>query len=359
MKLDERNYLHALSFIDQIGFQKISLLYDRYNSYENIWKSDVSEWNIFSAKQINEIIEKKKNVNILKEEDKLQSLNIKYLTILDPEYPELLKQISSPPLILYYKGDIRLLHSRSLGIVGTRMPSGYGFEAIKKIVPDLVTSGFIITSGFQRGIDTAAHRSCIDSGGKTIAVLGTGIDIDYPTQNTKLHKELVDNGHLIITEYPLGMPAHNFNFPRRNRIISGLSLGVWVVEAEVKSGSLITAQFAVEQNREVFALPGSIFDRTSTGPHYLIQQGAKLITCAADILQEFNFETNPNSPNQSVDNLSNFQLKILALLDHSHKSLDELIEILDTDVSQLSSDLTELQLSGHISQMDDGKYIKI
>lgn len=358
--ISERDALISLAHITILGFERLSPLLEYFKSYKSIWLSDPKSWHTLSDSQIKEIQNQKLQIDVQNIHQQNKKLDISLLTILDIEYPDLLKQISSPPLILYYKGDIKLLHSQSLGVVGTRMPSPYGLQAVNQIIPDIVHSGLVITSGFQRGIDTASHKSAIESGGKTVAVLGTGIDVNYPPQNSKLYKELVENGHLIITEYPLQTPALSFNFPRRNRIISGLSLGVLVVEAAIKSGSLITAQFAVEQNREVFAVPGSIFDSTSAGPHHLIQEGAKLVTTAQDILEELNIQKSnlDSNPILSV-NLTPIQAKIFAHIEHSSKTIDELIEILPLTITELSSELTELQLTGIIAQMGDGKYVKI
>ncbi len=218
--------------------------------------------------------------------EKYKKENISIITIFDLKYPMLLKQIYDPPWVLYYIGDPSLLVSRSLAVVGTRTPSKYGLHSMKKILVPIIRRKWTIVSGLALGVDGFAHQLAIEEKGKTIAVLGAGFYHIYPSHHRKLAREIAIN-HLLLTEYPPNQPPRKWQFPLRNRIISGLSSGTLIVEAKEKSGSLITADQALEQGREIFAIPGSILNENSIGTNQLIQQGAKLVLKSEDILEEF------------------------------------------------------------------------
>lgn len=226
-------------------------------------------------------------LEILKKQYKNQQ--IQWVTIIDENYPEYLKQIYNPPAILFYKGDLQLLRKNLLAIVGSRKNTSYGPLILDKLLPDLVSKEIVTVSGLAKGIDSIVHQKTILLGGKTIAVIGTGLDYSYPFENRKLQKEIGAH-HLIISEYPLGVKAQPYHFPMRNRIIAGLSLGTLVVEAKDHSGSLITANLALQEGREVFAVPGAITNSHSEGTNQLIMQGAKCVLSAAHILEEFIFD---------------------------------------------------------------------
>lgn len=213
---------------------------------------------------------------------------IQIITFLDKEYPILLKNIYMPPPVLYCIGDLTLLQMKTISVVGTRLPSSYGVQATKLIVRDLVENNFAIVSGLAKGIDYLAHVQAIRSNGKTIAVLGSGFEHIYPKEHFALAEDIKKN-HLLLSEYPPEVRPNKSYFPARNRIISGLSYGTLVVEAKEKSGSLITAQLALNEGREVFSIPGSIFSTTSKGTNLLIQDGAKLVMSSSDILTELQF----------------------------------------------------------------------
>ncbi|MCB5018592.1 DNA-processing protein DprA [Streptococcus mutans] len=209
------------------------------------------------------------------------------LSILDKEYPLELKNIYNPPVLLFYQGDLDLLARPKLAVVGSRNASQMGVAAVKKIIQDL-SKQFVIISGLARGIDTAAHLASLKSGGATIAVIGTGLDVHYPKENRRLQDYIAKN-HLLLSEYEAQSQPLKYHFPERNRIIAGLSQGVMVAEAKIRSGSLITCERAMEEGRDVFVVPGNILDGQSEGCHHLIQEGAKCITSGFDILNEFNF----------------------------------------------------------------------
>jgi len=207
------------------------------------------------------------------------------IPISDPRYPARLREIYDPPVVLFARGRVELLQWPMLGVVGTRRPTAYGTAAAERLATDLAMAGLTITSGMARGIDTAAHKGALSAGGGTVAVFGCGVDLVYPAENRKLAAEIADKG-LLLSEFPMGAPAYPQNFPIRNRIISGLSVGVLVVEGAQYSGSAITARLALDQQREVFAVPGSIMSKMSWGPNLLIKQGAKLVQDWNDVVEE-------------------------------------------------------------------------
>jgi DNA processing protein len=222
---------------------------------------------------------------IKKEEELIQREGVRFLTFLDEEYPQSLKNIVDAPIVLYLAGDIPDELDAAVAIVGSRHASLYGLETAERFARELAEMGVPIVSGLAKGIDAAAHRGCLKAGGRTVAILGCGLDVVYPLDNKKLYEEIREKG-AIISEFPFGTEPLPFNFPRRNRIVSGLAAGVLVVEANIKSGALITAEFAVEQGKDVFAVPGRVDSPQSGGPHHLIRQGAKLVLSVGDILEE-------------------------------------------------------------------------
>ena len=212
--------------------------------------------------------------------------NIKVISINDKEYPESLKRIYDPPIVLYANGNLNLLNNKSIAIVGCRLCSVYGKIITKKLAYNLSEKNITIISGMARGIDSYAHIGALEAKGSTIAVLGSGIDVIYPKENERLYYEIIRNNGLILSEYIVGTKPIPINFPRRNRIISALSNGVLVTEAKIRSGSFITVDFALEQGKEIFSVPGNINSANSEGTNSLIKQGAKLVTCVEDILDE-------------------------------------------------------------------------
>jgi len=231
------------------------------------------------------IVDKRDKVSIDREMEMIQQRGCKIITIHDESYPPNLKAIYDPPQVLYVRGDLLPSDSMAVSIVGTRSASPYGKMVAEQISGHLAAKGITVISGMAYGIDTAAHKGCLNAGGRTIAVLGNGLSVVYPARNIKLMEEAIHSGALI-SEFPMSMRPLRNNFPRRNRVISGLSLGTMVVEAPKRSGALITADFALEQGREVFAVPGQIFSETSGGTHDLIKQGAKLVESVEDIIEE-------------------------------------------------------------------------
>jgi DNA processing protein len=267
------------------------------------------------------------------------------------DYPEMLSQIPGPPLVLYVNGDVEAMHLPALAIIGSRNPTQGGERNAREFARHLAAQGFVIVSGMAQGIDAAAHRGALDGGGKTVALLGTGIDRVYPAVNRELAHEIAAQGALV-SEYPLGAAPERWHFPERNRLISGLSVGTLVVEAARRSGSLITARLAGEQGREIFALPGSIHNPLSRGCHELIRQGAKLVETAADIVAELG----PLTGHLRGDDDGYDALR--RCLDHDPVSIDELEKRSGLTIDQLSSMLLILELYGEVESLSGGRYVK-
>jgi DNA processing protein len=278
------------------------------------------------------------------------------VTLADADYPQALLNTADPPALLYVKGRLELLNRPSLAIVGSRHATPQGIGNAEAFAQSASESGLCIISGLAHGIDAAAHRGGLDAAGSSIAVVGTGLDKIYPAANRDLAHKLAEHGALI-SEYPLGTPPLPANFPRRNRVISGLSLGCLVVEANLQSGSLITARMALEQGREVFAIPGSIHSPQSKGCHHLIKQGAKLVECAQDILEELGLAA--KKPGQRVTAAPDAPAAAHPLLEHlgyDPIDADSLCQRSGLTIEALSAILLQLELDGHIAVLPGGLY---
>jgi DNA processing protein len=284
------------------------------------------------------------------------------IIINDKAYPSQLKEISSAPPVLYFRGDIGILENKSIAIVGSRKFTTYGQRVTENITRDLVRAGLTIVSGLAIGIDGIAHRSALAGEGLTIAVLGTGIDDTtiYPREHFSLAQDILYGGGAIITEQPPKTPSLKQNFPARNRIMAGLSLGTLVIEAAIGSGSLITAEFALEQNREVFAIPGDIFSPQSAGANFLIKKGAKLVSSATDILEELNI-----SQIQSTHNLKMFEPLteeeriIWKVLSNDPIHIDKISKMTRLDTARVASVLSSLEIEGVVKNIGGQNFIKL
>ncbi|GAA0364964.1 DNA-processing protein DprA [Bacillus horti] len=295
----------------------------------------------------------------------LKAKDIYLIPITDPRYPPMLKEIFDPPWLLFAKGSISLLSQPCLSFVGSRKTTKYGIAATVKLVTSLVQQDWCVVSGMALGIDAVSHRVALQEKGATIAVLGSGIDIPYPSQHKQLYEQITQNG-LILSEYPPGVRAHPGFFPKRNRIISGISYGTVVIEANKRSGSLITAQLALEQGREVFAVPGSIFDQQSIGTNLLIQQhGAKLVLEHSDITQEFshldlNNDMQGNKKRLKIEEkVDDIEKRVLAQLAFEKKHVQELCEELELSFSELSSLLLRLEMKKLVQALPGSYYQSI
>ena len=358
----EQIYLNAFNQIRPLGPVNLMRLVNYFPSLETAWLKTNEEG--FKNSGINqkiakEIIIKRGEIDPKKEWQKLEDKKIKIISFNSREYPPFLKEIPDPPALLYYKGDISLMADKCFAIVGTRNYTEYGKEATMLFASELANAGLTIVSGLAKGIDGFCHKAVLDSGGKTIAVLGSGLDEEniYPSQNRFLAKEISNNRGLVISEFPVGTGPWKQNFPQRNRIISGLSVGVLVIEAPEKSGALITANFALEQNRDVFALPGPIFSRNSLGPNNLIKLGAKPATEAKDIIEELGLSL-PEENNKELK-LETEEEKILwKIIRESGEPLhiDKIIENSGLAASKVTSSLTMMEIKGAVKSIGKGTY---
>lgn len=283
----------------------------------------------------------------------------KTILIGDKDYPSSLKEIHNPPKQLYIKGEITNQDKVAIAIVGTREYSAYGKQVALDLSSKLAKLGITIISGLARGIDTFAHKAALEAGGRTIAVLGSGMDRKSfsPSCNYALGEEIAKNG-AVITEYPEGTIGAIYTFPERNRIVSGLSLGVIVIEAPERSGALITANLALEQNKEVFAVPGNIYDRNSQGAHNLIKQGAKLVTCVKDVLEELNLtHLLTESPKTKIKPENKEEEIILSALSLQPTHIDDIIKITKLPTSIVNSALTILEIKNAVRNLGKNNYI--
>jgi len=282
---------------------------------------------------------------------------IKTISIEDKNYPKALKEIKDPPGVLYYRGEI-LPEENCFAIVGTRRFSPYGKQVALEIAGDSAEAGLTIVSGLAPGIDSFAHQAVIERGKRTIAVLGTGLDEKsiYPQSNLKLAEKILETGGCLISEYPPGTPGSNFTFPQRNRIISGLSLGVLIVEAKQKSGALITANWAKKQGRKVFAVPGPIHSLNSKGCHYLIKNGAKLVESANDILKELNLGCLKLHFKQGVVGETGEENLILEALKEEALDIDKIIEKTKLSAAEVASTLAILEIKGKVRNLGGNIY---
>ncbi len=373
MQEPDLKYFVALSLIQNIRPSIIHRLIKKVKKVEKLFSDDILE-NItdrpvekrallkIKQDRFNLLEKAEKEINISKK----RGLNI--ITFEDKEYPELLKKINEPPLVLYSNGKILSQDNISIAIVGTRLASRGGCEFAYKLATELAEKGFTIISGMAVGIDTFAHRGALDAGGRTIAVMGSGHSYIYPAQNIELYKRIPQNG-AVITEFPFYTKPKKYNFPRRNRIISGISLGTVIVEAGKRSGALITASFALEQGREVFAVPGPAWNKLSEGTNRLIKNGAKLVQSIEDILEELNTEQikeiisqktkKKKISTESEEQLNEIETKLLNAIDYNPLSVDKIMEITGLPVDIVEKHLMLLEIKGFIEQLPGQKFKKI
>lgn len=303
------------------------------------------------------IMKKISGVNIEEAKRQIMKIGAGILFYEDDNFPQSLKNISDPPFFLFYKGNPEKIPRKRLAVVGSRTVSDNGKFAIQKILPEITDSGFAIISGMAAGIDTLAHKEALKNNGDTVAFWGTGLDICYPTSNHQLAKDIEKNG-VLFSEFPLGTTGNPYNFPRRNRLVSGFSDGVLVVEGKKKSGSLITADFAMEQGKEVFAVPGPIRSPLSEGPHILIQNGVKLCMQASDILEEFGITEKPSSTHSTYIPQTETEKKIWNALSYQPISFDILCQKTQLSPSDLTSQIMMMTLQGAIDDVGNSHFVR-
>ncbi len=365
--MKELYYLLRLLAVNGIGNKRILNLVNTFGSLESIFKASNREiadllgidyeiaaqikkdkFKKFADKQISEV--KEKNINVL--------------TYWSSDYPEILKRIFSPPVILFYKGDIQKKDINSISVVGMRMPSRYGKQVTEYFCTELVSRGITIVSGMARGIDSIAHRCSLKNNGRTLAVLGSGLDVCYPPENRELFRDIIKSG-AVISEFPLHTPPNKENFPRRNRLISGFSKGTLVVEGGSKSGSLITAYYALEQGKEVFAVPGNINSKRSQGTHMLIKEGAKLVEKVDDILEEISAfkgkeksTNNYRSESEVIKILTDDEVRVWDVLTDEPVHIDEIAIKAGMSTSEALTLLLSMELKDCIRQITGMKFIR-
>jgi DNA processing protein len=335
--------LHALQKLTPVTRQEFFNIYQRYGSWQEAWDDNSS----------------KVSFNIEAEVERLEKLGIRLLAYTDPDYPQLLREIPDFPLLLYYRGNLPKLDAATLGVVGTRRITTYGRSVTSNLVPPIARSGLIIISGLAYGVDALAHQLTLDAGGITLAVLGSGVDETsiYPRDHTFLAAKIIGQGGALLSEYPPGTPALRHHFLARNRIIAGLTLGTLVTECAQKSGALITARYALDYNRAVYGVPGPIYSPMSEGPNWLLSQGARAITKAADILEDLNF-----SVPETLSNTSTFspnELRVLKCMHLAPQSIDSIIAQSQLSTSAVTTALTMLEMNGAIKHLGNSIYQKL
>lgn len=357
--------LIRLSAVPGVGPNRMRTMIGHFRSVSKVFKASLQELQKIPGideKTAKSVVEAKTESFAEKQIKKAEELKVRIISFWDEEFPELLKQIYDPPVLLYVKGNFSENDKYALSIIGTRNPTHYGKIITEKLTTSLAEKGITIISGMAYGIDSIAHSHALKAGSRTLAVVGTGLDITYPSGNQKLSLEIAENGALI-SEFPFGTKPDRQNFPRRNRIVSGLSHGVIVVEAGIKSGALITASMAIEQNREVFAVPGNINSPQSVGPNALIKQGACLVISAEDILGELSPKLDPiikgDSKPKLLVELSSDEAAVLSKLSHEPKHVDELVQSVDMRCSQVLSVLLTLEFKNQIRQLSGKMFVKI
>lgn len=352
-------YLVAFSRIPGIGRARLALMENYFGDLEEAWRSGPSDLAKagLEPKLIDSVLAHRPRLSPDGEMERLERHGVAAITRRDRQYPPLLKEIYDPPPVLYLKGNLLPQDYTAVSVVGTRRATVYGKEAATKITKGLAQAGITIVSGLARGIDTVAHRATLDAGGRTIAVFGCGLDIMYPAENTRLAAEVLERGALM-SEHPLGVKPDRHHFPMRNRIMSGISLGVLVVEGDTKSGANITANCALEQGRDVFAVPGSIFSKNSEGVHLLIQEGAKLVTKAEDILEALNLAmVGQQLEMRELVPASDSEGSLLKCLSSDPLHIDEVRRLSGLTITTVSSTLAILELKGMVRQVGSMYYV--
>lgn len=354
--MSELEYWIGFSLIPGIGPVRLSRIREHFGDLGRAWQASGAELEAagLDRRTMKAILAQRPRINLEAEVAKLTRYRVKVLTLDDPSYPPRLREIYEAPPVLYIRGELLPEDEWALAVVGSRRVTAYGRQVTEELVTGLVKAGLTIVSGLARGIDTIAHRAALKAGGRTIAVLACGLDLVYPGENLELAQEIMQHGALV-SDYPLGTRPRAENFPRRNRIMSGLSLGVLVTEAMERSGALITANLALEQDREVFAVPGNIFSPASRGCNRLIRDGAKLVQEVNDILEELNLNLVPQEPQKALPE-NEVEAQIVRLLSQEPRHIDEICRTTKLPTSTVASTLALMELKGMVRSLGGMNY---
>lgn len=349
----DKPYWVAFNNFEGIGPQRFKLLINYFGSAQKAWRASRENFLKIGLgeKLVADFCNFRREFN---PEDYFQTLSLEKISVLilaEKDYPELLRQIPLAPAVLYFKGKMTS-EDLALAVVGTRKITSYGRQVTEILTQNLVAEGLTIVSGLARGVDSLAHKTAIEAGGRTIAVLGSGVDVIYPPENKKLSEEIIKNGGAVISEFPMETPPVPGNFPARNRIISGLSLGVLVTEAAEDSGSLITTSWAADQGREVFAVPGPITSPMSVGTAELIKKGAKLVYNVKDILEELNLkQKTQNLRAREIIGEGEEEVVILQILGRESLHIDEIVQLSKMETGKVNSIITLMEMKGKLKNL--------
>ena len=360
--MSEQKYWLAFNYVSGIGPAKIQALLGYFGSLEKAWKATDSQLRDIGldSRAIQSLNEARLTFDLDQYAQRVESSGVGVVTWDDADYPDLLREIPAAPPLIFLRGQLEPIDRWAVAVVGTRRLSAYGRQVTRDLVSGLVVNGITIVSGLARGIDAIAHRTALEEGGRTIAVMASGIDKVYPPEHRDLARDIVAGHGALVTDYPFGAEPESNHFPARNRLISGLSLGVVVIEAGEKSGALITARFALEQNREVFAVPGNIHSPVSIGTNRLIQQGGKLVMRVEDILEELNLKM---VSEQAVAKVmlpeTAEEAALISQLSSQPVHVDELGRLTGMPVSLVSSTLTMMELKGMVQQVGGMNYVRL
>jgi len=382
MFMEERFYWLAFSLFSGIGPVKFSSLLNKFQTAKKAWEASSEELKPVVGKTlINEFEDFRRSFSFEDYQKRLRKNRVRFLTLQDENYPHLLKEIKKPPFVLFVKGDSSILSSRTsetsvaiseiassakrdrndtfIAVVGTRKITSYGRQVTEMITRDLVNAGLTIVSGLAMGVDAVAHKTTIDNKGKTIAVLGCGVDCCTPSENEQLYDQILENGGCIVSELPLGHPPSVGSFPARNRIVAGISQAVLVTEGAVDSGALITANFALDEGRNVFAVPGPITSSLSKGPHNILAKGGRMVTTGEDIIRELGIHEKSIKGIKSIRSIkgdTDEEQKILDLLQNEPMHFDEIVRLANINSSQVATILSYMEIKGTINTSHSGIY---
>ncbi len=361
--MDAKFYYVLLSMVDGLGPLRLAALIDLFGSAEEVWQAGEQELRSvprIPRPVITDLLAKRSRLDPEEERIKLERAGIRFIFWDEPEYPPRLKQIFDPPKVLFARGNPAVLQQPMFAIVGARRATYYGLTVAEKIASDLAGAGLGIVSGMARGIDTAAHQGALKAGRPTAAVLGCGVDVVYPRENKKVMAEIIEQG-IVISEFPPGTLPVGGNFPQRNRMISGLAEGVLVIEAAAKSGSLITADFALEQGRDVFAVPGQVTSRLNKGAHWLIKQGARLVEEAGDILEELGYQVADSGGRAEApaEKLTQDEKKVYNIISDDPVGSDTIIEQTGLKSAEVLALLLVMEMKGLVKQLPGQRYVRV